>query len=231
MKIGIYTDSHYSTKTLSCGCRYNSLSLRKIKEAYAHFEKEKCALVVCLGDLIDVEKTKEQVLYNLKEVSEVVRSSPIPTVCLMGNHDAFALTEEEFYGTLGIPAVSELRLEGRRLFFLDACFFRSGRHYAPGDSDWTNTYYPDAEGFKERLSSERVDTYVFVHQSIDPDIEENHRIYNADALMQIIRESGTVKAVYQGHYHAGLSSEHDGIPYVTLPAMCQNEGAFWVIEI
>ena len=30
MRIGIFTDPHYSSKEVSCGVRYNSLSLKKI---------------------------------------------------------------------------------------------------------------------------------------------------------------------------------------------------------
>ena len=33
MKIGLWTDSHYSTALLTCGKRYNSASLEKIRKA------------------------------------------------------------------------------------------------------------------------------------------------------------------------------------------------------
>ena len=36
-----------------------------------------------------------------------------------------------------------------------------------------------------------------------------------------IRESGKVKLVMQGHYHLGAERTIDGIPYITLPAMCE----------
>lgn len=60
MKLGIFTDSHYSSSELTCGCRYNSRSLEKIKEAYRMFENEGCDLVLCLGDLTDTETTYEK---------------------------------------------------------------------------------------------------------------------------------------------------------------------------
>lgn len=61
MKLGIFTDSHYSSHEITCEKRYNSRSLEKIKEAYALFEKEKCDLAICLGDLTDKEDTLETV--------------------------------------------------------------------------------------------------------------------------------------------------------------------------
>ena len=73
MKIGIFTDSHYSSAEVSCGRRYNNKSLAKIKEAYAAFEREGCALAVCLGDLIDTEVTVELEVENLKKIDGVIR--------------------------------------------------------------------------------------------------------------------------------------------------------------
>ena len=57
MKIGLYSDSHYSSAALTCEVRRNNQSLRKLEEAYRFFEKEGCRLAVCLGDLIDTEET------------------------------------------------------------------------------------------------------------------------------------------------------------------------------
>ena len=97
MKIGIFTDSHYSSAELTCGCRYNNQSLRKIKEAYDSFAKEKCDLVVCLGDLIDKENDKESEVKHLKEIADVINSYTMKTIVLMGNHDCFCFDREEFY--------------------------------------------------------------------------------------------------------------------------------------
>ena len=231
MKIGIFTDSHYSSAEITCGRRYNNRSLRKIKDAYDFFEKEKCDLVVCLGDLIDTESSVEKEIQNLEEIAKIIKDSAIPTVCLMGNHDAFALERENFYEILGIPSAEELSFAGRRLIFLDACHFKSGRHYLPGDSDWTDCFLPSENDFKAKLDCITEDTYIFIHQNIDPAVKSNHRIFNADKIFGFINESGAVKCVFQGHYHPGCESEYNGVRYITLPAMCENENAFRVYEI
>ena len=231
MKIGIFTDSHYSSQTVTCGNRYNSQSLRKIKEAYEHFQKENCDLIVCLGDLIDHEDEKEKVVENLKAVAEVLRNTPIPSVCVMGNHDAFTLEVEEFYRILGTAQTEDLLLEDCRLLFLDACYLKNGRHYQPGDDDWTDTYYPFGEQLLEKLRDANEKCYVFLHQNIDPAIPKNHRLWNDGDLFCMINKSGVVKAVFQGHYHPGCQSEYAGVPYIALPAMCENEGAYFVFEL
>jgi len=231
MKIGVFTDSHYSVKEVTCGNRFNNRSLRKIREAYRFFEDSGCDTVICLGDLIDTEDTVEKEIENLSEIAKIINESPLCTICLMGNHDAFVLTPQSFYSVLGIEPPKSITADGKRLIFLDACYFKSGKHYAPGDSDWKDTYYPFATELKKELEVHSDPTYIFMHQNIDPEIREDHRLYNAEELFRIVEESGVVKAVFQGHYHPGKESLHNGIRYITLPAMCENESAYWVFEL
>ncbi|MBQ8897667.1 MAG: metallophosphoesterase [Clostridia bacterium] len=231
MKLGMFTDPHYSSAEVTCGVRYNSRSLEKIKKAYEYFEKENCDLVICLGDLIDHEDSHERVVENLKAVAGVINSSPIPSVCLMGNHDAFTMTPEEFYSVLGRPEPGVIEKEGKTLVFLDACHSKTGAHYVPGDVDWTDTFYPHTEELKALLNRAEGEVFVFLHQNVDPDIQENHRLFNTQEMNAIFAASGKVKTVYQGHYHHGNRSVHNGISYITFPAMCENTNAVFIEEI
>ena len=231
MKIGIFTDAHYSSKTLTCGNRYNSRSLEKIRQAYAFFEKEGCNLVVCLGDLTDTDDTHEKEAENLREIAAVIHGSPLPTVCVMGNHDAFAFTQEEFYALLGGCRPEAVKADGKTLLFADACYFKDGRRYGPGDTDWTDTFCPHTQELQAQLAAAGGDVYLFLHQNLDPDIRSDHRLYNAGDINAMLRENGRVKAVFQGHYHAGGESVHGGIRYVTFPALCENENVFFVREL
>ena len=58
MKIGLFSDSHYSSAEVTCQRRFNNQSLRKIREAMAAFQD--CDLVISLGDLTDVEHTTDR---------------------------------------------------------------------------------------------------------------------------------------------------------------------------
>lgn len=231
MKIGIFTDSHYSSAKLTCDKRYNSESLRKIREAFDYFLKENCNLVICLGDLTDCEKGHDQEIANLKKISNVIKEYSIKTFVLMGNHDAFSFEEDEFYSILGENCRPQnICLEGKNLVFIDACYFKNGKHYKPGDSDWTDTFYPEAEQLKEYLSMLSGDTFLFMHQNIDPAIHVSHRLFNSGELFDMIDRCQKVCGVYQGHYHPGAKSEYNGIQYITFPAMCENEGAYYILE-
>ena len=232
MRLGIYADPHYSSREVTCGKRRNSMSLEKIRDACRFFERENCDLAVCLGDLIDSEDDHEREIENLGKVAGVIGSCAVPTVCLMGNHDAFAFTEEEFYGILGAGRKPSERVSGGvRLVFLDACYFSSGARYMPGDSDWTDAYFPFEEELRRAVAASEEDIYVFSHQNLDPAAEKRHLISNADRINEILAGCGKVRAVYQGHYHPGIVSVRDGIRYVTFPAMCENENAFFIEDV
>lgn len=84
MKIGLFTDSHYSSQKVTCNNRFNSESLRKIKEAYDFFKNKKADLVICLGDITDKEDTKEKEIKNLLEIKDVIDESGIKTYIMMG---------------------------------------------------------------------------------------------------------------------------------------------------
>ena len=232
MRIGLWSDSHYSTALLTCGKRYNSASLEKIKAAMAYFRAQGCELALCLGDVTDREASHEQEIKNLQEVAAVLDESGLPTICLMGNHDAFSFTPEEFYSILGENHAPRLmQQDGLNLLFIDACHFKTGVHYAPGDSDWTDTYYPHEDRLRKTLSGLTGDTYLFMHQNIDPGVRADHRLSNDSVIRSIIEESGNVRAVYQGHYHLGYQSENNGIPYITLPAMCEGDGRVMIVDL
>lgn len=231
MKIGLFTDSHYSSAELTCGVRRNNQSLRKIKEAMRFFLDEKCDLVIILGDVTDTEPSREMEEANLREIANVLDASGMNIICMMGNHDAFVLTPDDFYGILGEKYRPEsISREGVNLLFLDACYFKTGVHYMPGDQDWTDTYYPHVDALRDELARCKGPVYVFMHQNIDPQISEDHCLYNAAQLRDTLEQSGKVKAVYQGHYHWGHHLVHNGIEYVTLAAMCQNENAWRVLD-
>lgn len=231
MKLGIFTDSHYSSQKVSCGNRYNSKSLGKIKTAYAFFESQKCDLVVCLGDLIDKEASHKKEVENLKEVAKIIKESPIKTICLMGNHDAFAFTEVEFYAILGDCKPKNIKVGGKTLLFLDACYFKNKNHYLPGDTDWTDTFYPHIDDLKRQIDEASDDVYIFIHQNLDPCIREDHRLYNSTEINNMLQKSGKVKAVYQGHYHPGMDSKCGNVEYFTFSAMCENENAHYILNI
>lgn len=232
MKLGLFADSHFSTAELTCGNRYNSQGLARIEKACRQFVEAGCDRIVCLGDLIDHEPVHETEVDNLKKVAQVFRNCPVPVTVIMGDHDAFSFTREEFYGILGEECrPADLYGEAVSLLFADACYFRNGKPYGPGDSDWTDTCIPDTEELRKRIEAATGNVYLFLHQNLDPTVESHHILSNAPDIRRILEQSGKVRAVCQGHYHPGNKTGRNGIQYFTLPSLCTYEDAVEIITI
>ena len=69
-----------------------------------------------------------------------------------------------------------------------------------------------------------------MHQNVDDNIRNDHRLSNDDKMRDIFKKSGKVRNVFQGHYHKGTENMIDGIKYITLKAMCENEKAYYIID-
>ena len=230
MKIGMYTDPHYSSQEVTCGNRYNNQSLRKMAAAYQDFQKAGCDLVVCLGDLTDTEDTKQQEIFNMQKLTDFLCFYSMPTVAVMGNHDAYVFEQDEFYALLGEGKPRDRVMGDATLLFLSANYNPDGTPYRPHAFHWDRCYIP-TEGLRERLAAAEGEVYVFLHQNLDPNCPADHRPANADEVCRILADSGKVRAVYQGHFHWGADNLVDGIRYVTLPAMCCYENTHKIIEI
>ncbi len=238
MKIGMFSDSHYSDKAVSCNTRRPSMSYGKIREAMETFADAGCELVICLGDLVDCCDTIEEDRAKVDEVSEMISSYGLPFYCLMGNHDYQNFDREEFSQRVSYPPFF-VRFGELTLIFPDANYMDDGTPegviYIKDAIDWTNAYLPADQCGKLRqvlAHEETVHAHVFLHQNLDPAVEGHHVIRNAGEIREIIRESGKVRGVYQGHFHPGHESTIDGIPYITLPAMCEGEeNSYRIIEI
>lgn len=234
MRIGLFSDSHYSSQEITNQTRRPRLSYAKIQEAMEHFRD--VDLVICLGDLVDHSGERMENERRLQEIAALIHSYSIPFYSLMGNHDCDMFTSEEFDRLAGgcIPPFC-VGLEEKTLIFLNANYTRSGSAYVPGDVDWTDTAVPtdQVDALRCILDSEETkDAYVFVHQNLDPDVQWQHIIGNAAEIREILSKSAKVRRVVQGHYHPGHDNLIDGIEYHTLRAMCEGESnSFEIMDI
>lgn len=232
MKIGLFSDPHYSSQELTGGNRRNNLSLGKMRRALEHFAAAGCDRVICLGDLTDTEETKAREEANMRQIAALFSEFSMPITVVMGNHDAYVFTADEFYTLLGGCEPAPIHEDGVHLLFLDANYTAAGERYVPHGFAWDDVGLPDPAALQAQLADLDGDVYVFLHQNIDPAVPaRDHCLANADAVCAIIEQSGKVRAVYQGHFHWGNRSERNGVAYVTLPAMAVYDDTEIIIEV
>lgn len=156
----------------------------------------------------------------------------IPIAVVMGNHDAFGSSVEEFFSVLGEKYMPTDRVvEGKTLIFIDACYNSDGTHYKRGDHDCTDTNYFKVAQLKSALDKASGEVFIFMHQNLDLGISADHRLRNDQEIREILENSGKVKTVYQGHYHYGNESYHNNIRYKTFYATCEHDDAVFIEEI
>ena len=232
VKIGLFSDPHYSSQELTGGNRRNNRSLEKMRRALEYFADERCDRVICLGDLTDTEETKEKEIANMGEIAALFRESAMPITVVMGNHDAYVFEAEEFYALLGGCQPVGIHEDGVHLLFIDLNYTADGVRYRPHGFHWDDVGMPDPEALRQTLAALDGNVYLFMHQNIDPALPAaDHRAANADEVCRIIEESGKVKAVYQGHFHWGHRTNRNGVEYITLPAMAVYDDTCDIIEV
>jgi len=223
MLIGLVTDVHYCSKESMLGRRFPKLALQRLKEAVEAFTRAGVELIVCLGDLIDLETDSSLNEENLRTASGILKSAGIPCVCLMGNHDRAVFTPEEFAAVSGLQtAPCALEHPDFTLHFLDSNFFWDGTPYTPEHIDWTQSRLsPDGMAHVEAAMADASRRhFFFMHQCLDPDVEYRHILHDAPEINALLA-TGRTAAVFAGHFHKGRRSIIGKIPYITLSALCE----------
>ncbi len=226
---GLVTDVHYAD-TDTKGTRYYRDSRAKLAAAVEEFHREKVAMVVELGDLINAGPSKEAELEYLETVQKVLEPLTIPRHFVLGNHCVDTLTKGEFLKACGReaePTYYSFDMSGYHFVVLDADFLQDGMAYAPGNFHWTNTRIPKQEQdwlAEDLAKAKGRPTVVFAHQILH-DETDVHGVKNAPEVRAILEASGDVIAVFQGHMHTGAFKRLGGISYCTLRAMIEGPGA------
>ena len=201
------------------------------------FKEAGVDICFCLGDLTDngPDDTKETVAQAFREAMELILSFEIPFYLVPGNHDYLILKAEELsrLGDYKIPPYT-VKTDEYDFIILDANYRSSMARFDIEGVEWTDSNLPpfQLEYLRKALSDSHKDCVVLVHENLDPAIHISHLIKNGKAVRDIIRDSGRVRLVLQGHYHGGAEGKIDGIPYITLPAMCEHkEGYYKILEL
>ena len=235
MRLGLFADPHYCPADLLCRTRRPRLSLGKIRDAMEAFVSEGAELCICMGDLVDHCDSVQESAQCLDGVVRLIRSYPIPFRLLPGNHDYGVFSAGEFFARTGCPMPPYTTdTASHRLIFLDANFRSDFRRFDVAGVDWKDSNLPPAQlDFLARaLEDADRPCVVLIHENLDPDVQPDHIVRNAALARRIIEDSGKVPLVLQGHYHPGADHVHNGIRYLTLPAMCEGtENHYRILDI
>lgn len=235
MKIGIIADLHLPKKEFpprpEPGKKPTPLPddpvTAGVKAFYEKAKEEKYDFVINLGDLINGTGNGDDDYMTASMFSRSMISSTVNTYYVLGNHDAMCIPKDLLLHcsqTLG-GAYSFLK-DGVLFVALDANYSCDGKPYEPGNSDWTDSFIPDAQKEFLKKQLERTDfarAVILCHQRLDLFMDglehiNPHVVGNAEDIRNILESSGKVALVLQAHYHSGDDTTQNGIRYYTQEA-------------
>jgi len=216
-KIGLLNDLHYDGGVQA---------LNRLYEVVAALNHGGIELLVVLGDLID-SSSETNALRLLREVSALCDSFHGTVRYMPGNHDLDHISKAQFYNALGCASdVPTCRFQQNGIDFLciDGNFSPDGTEYDCGNFDWKEAFVPDEQlvWLRNQLAAAKAPVVLFSHQRID--VSGAYSVQNHEAVRDVIRRAGKVKAVFQGHQHADDLNEIDGTAYYTLSAHMDDAG-------
>lgn len=237
LRFGIITDIHYADAPDNPELnRYFRQSLEKVSECVDLMNEQKVDFLIELGDLKDqgTPAKEAETLQFLDTIEKTLQKFKGPLYHVLGNHDhdsisklqfLQAISNDGFYNAVNFYSFTR---DSFHFIVLDTNFNSFGKEYDHGNFDWTDAHIPNDQlrWLKSELKFHKKPTVVFVHHQLDsPSVaDKRHCPDNADAVRQILEDSGRVVAVFQGHYHKGGLNKINNIFYYTLKAVVEGSG-------
>lgn len=253
LRFGVIADPQYADLDPNPALnRYFRQSLAKLSEAVATLEGEDLSFVMTLGDLID------RGFDNIEPALAVYRRSRHECLFLAGNHDFLVEPEKiaTVHATLGMPApYYSFTRAGIRFLVIDGCeesLFSTvadpERHAkararldalkardAQNAKDWnagiSEQQFAWIAGQLETARARGQKVIVMGHYPIYPD--NDHNLWDAEPLAELLSASPQVIAYLCGHDHRGGIGRKGSCWFVTFKGMVDtpDENAFSFVDL
>lgn len=226
LTLGLVTDIHFGPKAHFDG-KLRKLSHegpRLLADAIEMLRAHALDLLVNLGDDIE-DESREADLERYQDCQRILRSAGVPVINVAGNHDTIHLNHDDLSRVWDRP--------GQLSYALDAGPLRLVVLHTIERKDLdVRIDAAQLAWLREELASGTKPVLVLMHHSAsDQDTDDSRWFSRAPhlalvkeraELRAILRESGRVKAVFNGHLHRNHLDVIDGIPYVTLQSLIEN---------
>ncbi len=196
-------------------------------------EKQDLDFVMITGDLIDKPLEKE-----LKSVMPYLTRLNYPWYFAFGNHDRCV------GGYLTTSVYMDILRQNNKNYKFKKSYYsfvpKKGFKVIVLDDiitdEITSNGYIDKEQFewlKDTLDSSKNDTVlIFMHVPvIEPFSSPNHKLRNATAVMNLLESYENPIGVFQGHYHATKTTQHDNVVYINTPALVSYPNTFRTVSV
>jgi len=160
----------------------------------------------------------------LEEALVLLSGLDAPLYHVLGNHDMYDLSKPDVLAAMGLEqGAYSFDRGGYHFAVLDAEFNPDGTPYDHVFMRTKGCIPPEQVAWLAAdLAATDLPTIVAIHQPLDSNFESlagGPPVVNHLEVQGVLRDSGVVIAVLQGHDHENRYTEIDGIHYVTFAAM------------
>ena len=236
LEFGLVPDVQYCDCEVS-GTRYYRNSLDKLMEASHTFNREDVDFTVQTGDLIDRN------LSSFSTILPIYNTIESRKYHVLGNHD-FPVTTDQVVDILDMPnQYYDFKYKNWRFVVLDTndlslyanpigsekyqeaqIMYNSLKENNEINAQtWnggiSNEQLTWLRGVLDKAAQAQEKVIVFSHMPVYP--ENEHNVWNDEAVIQELEAAGNVVAYFNGHNHAGNYAVKNGIHYVNLQGMVE----------
>lgn len=224
LRIGFITDTHITSIQYANGVIQLGDELRKRMEYFIKQMNNGFApnFILINGDVIEGTKRPSEIgMEELSQCRDVFNQTSIKKYWTVGNHDLRSVTKNQWKEALGIDYTSKsFEVGDYKIIIVDGNFYysdgsdiRPGKSFTPGILS-----IAQKEWLKAELESSQKKKIVFIHQ---PLYSARTPLRGASEIRGMLSQNNVV-AVFSGHTEELLSTDMDGVKYVTIPGMTKN---------
>lgn len=247
-EFGLAPDVQYSDYDPS-GTRFYRNSVDKLMDASQTFNQQGVGFTVQLGDLID------QDFSSFSTILPVYNMINSPKYHVLGNHD-FAAPTDTVIDLLGMPSeYYDFKYKNWRFVVLDTndlsfyANFKGSEKYEQAEAMYNSLKESgavNAQTWNGGVSNDQLTwlrsvldkaaktnekVVVFSHMPVYP--ENEHNVWNSEAVIKELEATDNVVAYFNGHNHAGNHGAKNGIHYVNLKGMVEtaDTNSYSIVEV
>lgn len=231
VRIGVITDIHAHDTDSPVEGKIMTNYEGRLASFVAAMNRIEIDAVIELGDLVNgtfvmgAQAGDEARIPAILESAEgFLAGLDAPRYYVFGNHDIYSLDKDEFLSVVGADSTSlSFDIGDFHVVILDAQFNAAEEDL--GHAFWVvpgNVPQAEIAWLRQDLEATDKPTIVCIHQPLDVDfalLAGGPEIKNHLEVRDVLEESGSVIAVFQGHTHDFSHTEIGGIHYITFTAM------------
>lgn len=223
LRFGAFSDLHSSLEGVE-ERGYSCRTLEDMNRGMARFADAGVSFVVCLGDNTQPAYSNAEQYDQMKSIVEQWNSYGVPVYMVWGNHEFQQLSYKQVLQLCQTDkGYYSFDIGDIRFIVLDTNVRPDGIHFSEDNFDWRYSIVPEEQlNWLQNVLYDKKRTFILTHGNLWFDQNDEHakwyQVINYEAVLNILKESGCVDTVIQGHHHTFWNGIYRGIRFLNIPS-------------